>query len=479
MASISGFWNKKISPSTTSQRLLKAQQGESADKRSLLSSRARLQAPWIKVTIGNFTFGVYVRDDPNTKDDQDFYTSVGIQYPSYVNSLHIEKINGQVNSYTLTLNYPVALGDDPNFFEKVLGSVSNTRKIIFSYGDAMEPAYAYMDEEAIITNVTESFSFGNSGTMNSVITYTISAVSSVGLNKATNFNFPAPGGAVKPSEEIKRILRDPKYGLTTLLTGMDNTNIDVLIAGDDKPVKLESKITMPALDYISYLASCMVPSSSSNDVINADMYILTLHDDSTTNDAAMGERALVNGKEISGPYIKVTRTDTVTTRSDAYEIDIGVPSSTIVTSFQISNQESYSIYFNYQEQLNNKRYVRRLNTLGQWEDVEAYPLTTDKTLLKTTNAEKTWWKKLTQYPISATITIQGLLRPAYLMQYVRLNVLFPGGRKHISSGLYIVTKQVDDINESGYRTTLSLTRIDGDTLGDSVLTPSGTASGLI
>ena len=66
---------------------------------------------------------------------------------------------------------------------------------------------------------------------------------------------------------------------------------------------------------------------------------------------------------------------------------------------------------------------------------------------------------MTRYPIAATIKLQGLLRPATLMQYVRLNVLFPGGKKHISSGLYIVTKQLDEIGESGYFTTLSLTRI--------------------
>ena len=45
------------------------------------------------------------------------------------------------------------------------------------------------------------------------------------------------------------------------------------------------------------------------------------------------------------------------------------------------------------------------------------------------------------------------------MQYLRLNVVFPGGNKHISSGLYIVTKQVDDINSNGYVTTLTITRI--------------------
>ncbi len=86
-----------------------------------------------------------------------------------------------------------------------------------------------------------------------------------------------------------------------------------------------------------------------------------------------------------------------------------------------------------------------------------------------TLAEDTaWYTKVTQYPISASITVQGLLRPAQLLSYVRLNVIFPGGigaegeRKHISSGLYIVTKQTDQIDGSGYRTTLDLTKISGD-----------------
>jgi hypothetical protein len=48
------------------------------------------------------------------------------------------------------------------------------------------------------------------------------------------------------------------------------------------------------------------------------------------------------------------------------------------------------------------------------------------------------------------------------MQYVRLNVVFPGGNKHISSGLYIVTKQVDNLSSAGYATNLWLTKIKGD-----------------
>lgn len=50
------------------------------------------------------------------------------------------------------------------------------------------------------------------------------------------------------------------------------------------------------------------------------------------------------------------------------------------------------------------------------------------------------------------------MRPATLMQYVNLKVLFFGA-PHISSGLYIITKQQDSISTNGYKTTLTLTRV--------------------
>lgn len=68
---------------------------------------------------------------------------------------------------------------------------------------------------------------------------------------------------------------------------------------------------------------------------------------------------------------------------------------------------------------------------------------------------------MTRFPITATLTIKGLLRSAMLMNYVRINTYFYG-QKHISSGLYVITKQEDRIDSAGYRTTLSLTRIAGD-----------------
>ena len=79
----------------------------------------------------------------------------------------------------------------------------------------------------------------------------------------------------------------------------------------------------------------------------------------------------------------------------------------------------------------------------------------------TTETSKRWWSEMTQLPISATIVIKGLLRPALLMSYLKVNSYFYG-KKHISSGLYMIVKQEDVIDSNGYKSTLTLTRISGD-----------------
>ena len=112
--------------------------------KSLLSSQARIQVPWVKVTIGDYTFGIFDEQTKSWgKDNAGFFKAYSVQYPQYIKSLEVVKINGQVNKYTLNIDYPVTQYDDPNFFEKVFSSVSRSRKIIFTYGDAETPAYIY------------------------------------------------------------------------------------------------------------------------------------------------------------------------------------------------------------------------------------------------------------------------------------------------------------------------------------------------
>ena len=145
------------------------------------------------------------------------------------------------------------------------------------------------------------------------------------------------------------------------------------------------------------------------------------------------------------------------------QIDIGFGNTgTIVTAFSVEDDENYSLLYDYTDTLEIDPYVKRLDKNGNWIDVWAPTISSKNNYFVTKPDDITWWTKVTKYPIKASITVQGLLRPAILMSYVRLNVIFPGGRKHISSGLYLVTQQKDRIDSSGYRTTLSLTKISGD-----------------
>ena len=416
--------------------------------KSLLSSQARIQVPWVKVTIGDYTFGIFDEKTKSWGKTQDgFYKKFSIQFPQYIRDLQVEKINGQVNKYILNIDYPVTQNDDPNFFEKVFSSVSRSRKIIFTYGDAETPAYIYKNEEAIITQVQQSFKLPTS-----IISYTVSAVSSAALTTDGNITVLSTGKKVKPSDEIKKLFKTNK-SLQNTFTGMSLADLDTLIAGDDTEVEVESKQNISAIDYINYLAGCMIPAGSGPG-LSKEIYVMTIYDDSITN----ANKALSK----KGPYFKVTKVSTIMNQGDAYEIDIGINTSTIVREFNIEKNENYSIYYEYQNLQHPENYVRRLNADGQWEDCYA-PTSMIRTEKFDTKAEdQIWWTKATQFPINASVKIQGLLRPATLMQYVRLNVIFPGGNKHLASGLYIITKQIDHIGPQGYATNLWLTRIKGD-----------------
>lgn len=420
---------------------------------SLLSTQSRVSVPFVKVTIGQYTFGVFNQTKKIKNASFDYY-SYGVQYPNYIQSLEVSKINGQVNQYTLTLTYPITQDDDPNFFEKVFSSVSKTRKIVFTYGDLTAPSFIYREEEGMIMNVTQAFSMESS-----TITYTVSAVSVGILSKSGAYTFA--GGSFKPSTRIKEILYDTTYGLTSVFTGMRDRGkvlLNKLIADDDQELSVDTKVNISPLDYILYLVTCMKPLPSSQ----SGVYTFTIYDDTTG--------------EFQGSYFKVTKVPSVkssvkgTTISSVstnlpgaiYDLDIGVPNNkNIVTAFSIENNQSYSIFYDYTESLTTSEYVKRIDNNGNLIDIYAPIISSGNSEFKTNASTANWWKKVTQFPIKASITVKGLLRAAILTQYVRLKVYYYG-RLHISSGLYIVTSQVDKIDTSGFTTTLSLQRVDAD-----------------
>ena len=411
---------------------------------NLLSTMGYVEVPFVKVTIGDYTFGAYRRTSGFGYDEFGAYRLNRVSYPNYVQSLQIKKINGAVNNYTLTLKYQVTENDDPNFFDKVFSSVSETRRIVFSYGDMSVPSYTFRDEEAIITRVKQ-----RSDVTGSSITYTVYAVSTGKMATAGSCNFPAR--TAKPSDVVKELLYSPKYGLLDVFRGMrDRPLVEQkgLIASDDKAVAIQAKNGISALDYLSYLVSCMEPQAPTDSLSRNKIYALTYADDTSGT--------------FGGPYFKVSFVEKGQDVPTAYEIDIGYPSQNIVTGFDIDDDETYALYYDFQSKLSDSEYVQRINDRG--EIVEQYaPLLASGTSNGLANADsRTWWSQATQYPIKATLTMKGLLRPAVLMSYVRLNTYYYGRKWNAGCGLWIVTAQNDTIDFNGYRTSLSLTRVGGD-----------------
>ena len=341
----------------------------SEQRRSLLESNAIIQVPWVKVTIGDYTFGVW-----SQKGDR---TEYRVQFPNYVQSLNVTKINGQVNEYTLEIAYPITHLDDPNFFEKVISSVSTTRKIVFTYGDAAQPAYVYKDEEAIITKVTQTFQLESS-----TINYTIYAISGAALKTLGCQTFGATSG--KPSDIIKNLFRSNSCGLKDTFIGMTEENLDELIQGDDKSVSLDLKINISVMEYIKYLVSCMIPEGQSLSNISSDIYILTMHDD-TIYDQLYNDSA-----SVGGPYFKVEKTSYYKQQSDAYEINIGFNNSNIVRGFSIDHQDNYALYYKYQSELVQDEYKQRINDNGELEELYSPSVTSKNRTCITRPDDITW-----------------------------------------------------------------------------------------
>lgn len=413
----------------------------------LLSSTSYVETPFVIARVGEFSFGVYSKEVKNIIKNNLEYRALQVTYPNFVDSLTVTKINGTLNTYTLSLTYAITQGDDPNLIDKVFSKVKNDRTIILSYGDLSIPTYIYKEEEALITKVTNSINVNNSS-----ITYQINCVSKALNLSAGTFSFPKL--RMKPSDRIKEILYNNQYGLLDIFYGMrDKSKVLArsLILADDKIVDIEAKKSISPIEYLKYLVNCMISVQDvGNNVVNNSKYTLTIFDDIKN--------------EFNGPYfktIKISDTTNEQNSSDVYTIDIGYPGQNIVTSFSVNDDETYSLLYDYSEKIDQSKYIYRINNKGEMEQIYSPSLTNSEQLMKTTSADKTWWTQVTQYPITATLTIKGLLRPAILMTYIKINVWFYG-RKHISSGTYIITKQQDTISAGGYRTTLSLTRVQGD-----------------
>ena len=408
----------------------------------LLSTSNFVEAPFIIATFGEYTFGSYTSKASKAV----LGMTNRVTYPDTMKSLEVTKINGQVNTYTLKMVYPITENDDPNKLERVFSSVSRSREMTLTYGDWNNPTSIYRKETALITSVKSNMSMSSSS-----IEYTISGVSNSVTLGAAIFEFPER--TAKPSDVIRELLSNSSYGLTTVFTGMINkslVNKKNLIASDDAVVTISAK-TMSAIDYLVYLVENMTSvTESTNSYIKEAVYQMCIVDDSTN--------------EMGGPYFYVRKLDSrynIKTTEAGWEIDVGYPGKNFVTGFDINNDESWSILYDYQGKINQSSYVYRIDNDGNITTEESPSIMRSRSKKSVDTSNRTWWSLMTHFPITANLTIKGLIRPTILMDYLKINVVFYG-KKHVSSGIYVITKQVDNVSSSGYRTTLSLLRVGGD-----------------
>ena len=411
---------------------------------SLLTTPTHVESPFIILKVGNYTFGSYSASGSFEWRN----SSNKVTYPNYMTGIQITKVNGTVNRYVLTMTYQIEAGQDPNLLDKIFGSVGYGT-VYISYGDWNAPSFIYKEEEAIITKLTSQIDFSNSR-----IVYTMYCTSNALALIGGYYNFE--GQTAKPSDIIYDMVysQEGMYHLQEMFPGLKSTtNFSRFIARDDASVELLPKSGIDALSYINYLVSCMSPTTSDPaSPIRDGNYYLTICDD-------------ISG-EFGGTYFKVTKVDTNSgaisiNNSDVYEVDIGYPGDTLVTSFKVNEDNSWALLYNYSQEVSSNDYVYNIDAQGNVYSSYSPNITTSSSSYKTTETQRNWWTQMTQFPITATLEIKGLLRPAMLMSYVRINALFYGLR-HVSSGLYIITKQVDTVDSRGYRTTLSLQRIAGD-----------------
>lgn len=341
----------------------------------LLSTTSRVEAPVINVKIGNYEFGRAINIEKGLVRNNRDYTSTKIAYPNFVKSLRVTKTNGLINQYELQLVYAISVGDDPNFIDKVLSSISKTRKIIFTYGDSTLPNFLFREEEAVITDVTTSFDIHSS-----VKTYTIQCVSGALSASAGKLSFGRRVNT-KPSDVIKEILYVKQYGLLDIFYGMRDKSLVLsnnLIAGDDKPVTIEAKKLITILDYLNYLVDCMVPMDTSDtSILSNARYALNIVDDIS--------------QIFHGPYFQIKRIDNNIKNYqnlDTYTIDIGTYSKDAVIDFTIQSNEAYSILYEYSVNNNLPDYIYRIDNNGDIKYDYSPSISNSSDLMKTTQADK-------------------------------------------------------------------------------------------
>ena len=392
-------------------------------------SQAMVEAPFVEVSFAGITIGTY----KNSVDD----------YPNHISALNIEKINGEINKYEIGITHQIRPGEDPNVIDKIISSV-RYNEITIKYGDFASDTI-YSDTKAIITNVSMNRDY-----VGYRINYTIYATSAGNLITSYKLNFNSTIN--KPSNVIYDLLYNKGSTSGLLLDafpGMKNRNLVAsknLIPNTDTTLDIDYQSNINTIEYINYLVSCMSNASNNSDsIIRNSTYYISYENDFN--------------KEMGGAYFRIKELNKSTSQysnlsNNIYEITIGYPDNNYVMGFSVDNDISWSIlYDNYNIA---DEYIYSIDSSGN--KIKNYSPNLMSSTTQLNEIQKNWWTQMTTFPINASVTLKGLMKPVMLMDYIIVKVVFYG-QEHITSGVYVITGQKDTLSGDGFRTTLALTRV--------------------
>lgn len=391
-------------------------------------SRYLVEAPFVEIKIGNNIIGSY----DGTFD----------KYPNYVTGLEVTKTNGSINQYSFQLVHQIRVGEDPNLLDKMFAQ-NQFNKITISYGDTTT-GQMFKDIHAIITNINMNRDYASAR-----ITYSVQATSACTAITSHIMNFPAV--VDKPSNVIRKMLFSSALSqeFKEAFPGMaSQTVVDSkgLIPTNDKVLQIEAKTNIDPITYLNYLVSCMSNEANKvGEVLHKSSYYIFYKDDQ--NDGA------------SFQIQEIQKTNAVTSYA-TYETTIGYPDRNNTFSFNVTNDKAWAIM--YDKNISSTASQEYVYTIENNGDIQRYySPSLNSASQQLGERDRNWWSFMVGFPVSATLTMRGLLRPAFLTNYIKINVVFYG-QKHIASGLYAITEQKDTLNGSGFRTTFSLVRIGED-----------------
>lgn len=405
---------------------------------------------WIKT---NHVYTMWIRFRVGGLDIDTSSTSLYGKRSNYFMSLeNVKNGSGQANSFTLNIAYVPEPGEDADFIDKAI-AYSN-RECILQYGYGMGVEGLYTPEYKGLVLDYEV------GIRDGMLFYTITGYSSLVAITEETFDFPAinssseDGGDSenrRPTKVVKAAFTDKleKYGYI-----VDTSNESDLtdLPEDTIPEALGVTVFQYASSVLSYARDESQAELSSDDISKKIIYNYYIDD---TKDS--------NGKT----KITIFKTDPSDTNKNDSKVVFNWmdKSNSIVIDFKTEFKGAVVIgraYKDINNDSSNKKYS--LDIYGN--KVESNNGNNDASTSGAVSEQDdatdlTTWAEATQYSYKATLVLLGV--PCEIPIGMMIEILpLIYGKPHHTQGKYMVTKATDNLDSSGFITTLELVKLNAD-----------------